>query len=522
MALKTLPVLPENYPLWDWADWPDSRAALVSGGPTRNFQKECWNSIIDKLVAVQEAVGIEWTDNNIETYWLPEKIKICAPYCLFTEWTINITCWNLNAIADLGWRWALDPSFRGYVGRYYFSSTAYYPDSLPHIRPDKVYPEYILDVATRLNQIIEIMRGTAPVLETSVQRLSGTTVQPGVTWGKAAHADTQYISGTTTQTGVLLGKGIPGVVEYPVYSPCKAEAVARKAAVGAVEHKISVPVLAQGNTRPGVTLGRASHLAASQSFAAASAILPVLGEGKSIISAPVLADPVANPAASMAAQQLVSRHTWIDAVVSPACLGTAQAIAPVAVHAEGAARMALRISANALMGSRAQAEGISFPASSAAAEKTSGTLVEADAAAMPGLPGNASARAFSRAQAEGVSHPALTTEASGLMGSMSLAEPEAKPAVASSVGAVAASLSTGTLQCRQGRAASAKALIGAKTAASGECNPAPLAKVSCRVGSLAQCALDTAWLPPMWVDGGLWIRQAYAVTQNENGELEVS
>ena len=520
MALKTLPVLPEDYPLWDWADWPDSRAALVSGGPTRNFQKECWNAIIDEIVALQEASGVEWVDNHTPIFYWPDDLKLSAAHPMLWDTYFNNLRRNFDALADLGWRWAYDPTFRGYTGSLYFAGITYwrrYPD-----RADKVYPEYILELVIRLNLIIEIMRGTAPVLETSVQRLISTTVQPGVTWGKAAHADTQHISGTTTQTGVLLGKGIPGVVEYPVYSPCKAEAVAGKAAVGAVEHKISVPVLAQGNTRPGVTLGRASHLAASQSFAAASAILPVLGEGKSIISAPVLADPVANPAASMAAQQLVSRHTWIDAVVSPACLGTAQAIAPVAVHAEGAARMALRISANALMGSRAQAEGISFPASSAAAEKTSGTLVEADAAAMPGLPGNASARAFSRAQAEGVSHPALTTEASGLMGSMSLAEPEAKPAVASSVGAVAASLSTGTLQCRQGRAASAKALIGAKTAASGECNPAPLAKVSCRVGSLAQCALDTAWLPPMWVDGGLWIRQAYAVTQNENGELEVS
>lgn len=33
--------------------------------------------------------------------------------------------------------------------------------------------------------------------------------------------------------------------------------------------------------------------------------------------------------------------------------------------------------------------------------------------------------------------------------------------------------------------------------------------------------LDTAWYPPVWVDGGLWIRQSHNVTQNENGELVI-
>lgn len=41
-------------------------------------------------------------------------------------------------------------------------------------------------------------------------------------------------------------------------------------------------------------------------------------------------------------------------------------------------------------------------------------------------------------------------------------------------------------------------------------------------GTNVSCELGTAWYPPIWVNGGLWIRQSCSVTQNENGELVIS
>ena len=35
------------------------------------------------------------------------------------------------------------------------------------------------------------------------------------------------------------------------------------------------------------------------------------------------------------------------------------------------------------------------------------------------------------------------------------------------------------------------------------------------------CVLETAWLPPVTVNSGLYLRQAQETVQNENSELEV-
>ncbi len=42
----------------------------------------------------------------------------------------------------------------------------------------------------------------------------------------------------------------------------------------------------------------------------------------------------------------------------------------------------------------------------------------------------------------------------------------------------------------------------------------------CKTG-VKRAVLGTAWYPPKWVNGGLWIRQSHSVTQNEAGELVI-
>lgn len=46
-TLREVPLLPVDYPLFSWEDWPDSRAALVPGGMTKKFEKACWNAMVD-------------------------------------------------------------------------------------------------------------------------------------------------------------------------------------------------------------------------------------------------------------------------------------------------------------------------------------------------------------------------------------------------------------------------------------------------------------------------------------------
>ena len=36
------------------------------------------------------------------------------------------------------------------------------------------------------------------------------------------------------------------------------------------------------------------------------------------------------------------------------------------------------------------------------------------------------------------------------------------------------------------------------------------------------CTIDTAWYPPEWIDGGLWIKQTHNAIQNEKGDLIIA
>ena len=62
-----------------------------------------------------------------------------------------------------------------------------------------------------------------------------------------------------------------------------------------------------------------------------------------------------------------------------------------------------------------------------------------------------------------------------------------------------------------------------RTSAQTLIRPAPPAGITAvgRSITVFRAALDTAWLPPVWVDGGLWIRQAHTIARHEDGSLEV-
>lgn len=151
MALKEYGVLPETYPLFDWDDFPDSHAALVPGGPTEYFKMDCWNAMVDALGEAMEAAGVAWYDRaDSRTH---EDAKIFDG--LVKADKINMVVDNLINSYPMPVRWMSDEKFRGYIGRWWFSSK----------EKDVVYPEYFEEIAWRINQLIEILRGTWPVSE---------------------------------------------------------------------------------------------------------------------------------------------------------------------------------------------------------------------------------------------------------------------------------------------------------------------------------------------------------------------
>lgn len=148
--IQTLPALDRNHPLFNWDDHQTSYNALVSGGQCAEFQKETWNAIVDALHDALTSAGLEW-DSHYATY---EGAHITDRYGALSAAAFNATRANIGVLFGIGWGWAVDPTFRGYVGRKDFRGVA-------SGNPDDVYPEYILELTRGLNLFLEVLRGTA-------------------------------------------------------------------------------------------------------------------------------------------------------------------------------------------------------------------------------------------------------------------------------------------------------------------------------------------------------------------------
>lgn len=165
MALNDIPALNSDHPLFSWSDWPVSYNALVSNGAVNVFQKETWNAIVDTLHEALTAAGLDWDAK----YTTVEGAKITEAYAPLTAAAFNSVRHNIDHPAPIGWAWARDESFRGYVGREDF--VGYYQNR-PHPTGDFVYPEYLIELVRKLNLLIEIMRGTANIGYCEVKTIS--------------------------------------------------------------------------------------------------------------------------------------------------------------------------------------------------------------------------------------------------------------------------------------------------------------------------------------------------------------
>lgn len=144
------PLLYANYPLFDWDDWPDSYDALVSGGLTSEFEKECWNDIVDTLYDALVEAGLEWDDK----YTTRSGARITEVYGDLYADAFNSIRHNIERPAPFGFKWAYDPTFRGYTGRADFRGV----DAVGEKSADDVYPEYFKELVRRLNLLIDILR----------------------------------------------------------------------------------------------------------------------------------------------------------------------------------------------------------------------------------------------------------------------------------------------------------------------------------------------------------------------------
>lgn len=148
-----LPALDSSFALFNWSSWPNSYDALVPGGLTEYFEKDCWNAIVSKLSDALETAGASWDAD----YTTVSETLMSAPYDGLSAEMFNSVRYNIHKLIPLAWAWAKLPSFRGYVGREDFKGVA----GVGEKAADDVYPEYFKELVRRLNLFIEILRETA-------------------------------------------------------------------------------------------------------------------------------------------------------------------------------------------------------------------------------------------------------------------------------------------------------------------------------------------------------------------------
>lgn len=170
LLLPDINILPTEYPLFDWADWPDSLAALVKDGPTSAFQMACWNAIVTHLAEALEEAEIAWYDGG-GIAGTGDKFKYPVERTLMTDGYLY--AYQFNRVVDniyrrvpieRNWLWNYDKDYRGYIGEIHVYEFPYH--TVLGIT-SVVYPEYFTELVYRLNQLIEIMRGTWPMIQIS-------------------------------------------------------------------------------------------------------------------------------------------------------------------------------------------------------------------------------------------------------------------------------------------------------------------------------------------------------------------
>lgn len=501
MGLKEIPVLPSDYPLFDWADWPDSRAALVQGGETRKFQRQCWNAMVDCFVEAVEAAGLEvCADPGVLT---PDNIKmpLTTVYAPLTANRMNSFTKIIDDVIPFPWRWDWDNTFRGFINRRNFRAS--YSSSIVKIEPDIVYPEYFLEVVRQFNVILALMRGTFPTVETEVEHLSRLNVDPGIRLDISAPIFRSFSSRTMTSEAPLhVIRSLPFWPKAQIlHSLTIASSVAGKAGNVAVWQNSPVAIQVRGETI------RPAPLAAARgkSFSKAQAVLEF--DRLVYTGARSASDLTSNAEAVKALVQLMQAE-FLSAVAGRAELDR---MPPVATAARALTRFSAGADADAAAAQPGSAESLTRSKTQAALYEALPVTTAAQAKAASAATAAVNGGILGQLRPAGV--PVKTQQQARMEA------PAAAPMAAEQLSAFKATLSILKSKARPGWA---ETLSGSRSSVSADRAEPAAAQAAQSSGSLAECTLGTAWEPPIWYEGGLWIRQARTIKILPDGSMDLS
>lgn len=518
MALKTIPLLPEDYPLFSWDDWPDSLAALVPGGPTKNFEMACWNALVTYLSDAITDAGLDWHTgadlagnggHTVEETYITDGI---LRLYMFNQMVRN----TYARVPLYSWLWVKDEKFRGYTGYIYFSK----------YKRNYVYPEYITELVYRINQLVEIMRGTWPILDVTPKSiLMPAPIQTGLAVDKSAPVIRDVKACTSTRAEPLR--------VLPAFPMKVGDTYKSLTNAGAVEMLIAGPLAPWQNSHflfqfggrvfPSARIRVAQSSVGIKSEVMLEALITV--ECGTNHRATSKAAAGLNQGQVLPTERLLKLVSWCiaNAVKLPPAPTVVKLFNDSLISVAGDKLPSQHTSAYSRTTSRRDVTiNTSKPLACGAKEKT-GTDLIFDVEAYRAAYAAAKDMAVTKSSSAAVQTPPLH---------ITQGQPcETARDVRLIVGRVrpgwvekkSTTDTAPTLTAGEAVAVEPEALAKSKArpAAVKIKSTATTAKSTSK--SAVVCTLASAWLPPVWVDGGLHIRQVHDVpVQNENGELVIA
>lgn len=173
--MKKLPLLSSDFKKFSWntrigdatvEQLQASYNALVNKELTTNYSRIVWNDMIDLLYKAMTQAGLSWDDK----YASYPMSRIMFKYDELYAFKFNSVAYNISKLISQVWKWEIDSSVDGYVGRIRF-----YGVSEIGARADFVYGWYILELARVINLFISILKNEANFSEFEHIQSSKTT-----------------------------------------------------------------------------------------------------------------------------------------------------------------------------------------------------------------------------------------------------------------------------------------------------------------------------------------------------------
>lgn len=528
----TGPVLPADYPLFDWDPYWKCRNALIPGGATRNFKTNTWNAIISTFFEAVYTAGFSFY--NADKGFGEEDLLMIdgRRFGTLTAARMNAVVAAFDNFLPWPWIWKFEreppypESSYQYPEGLWWKSRFYGIDNKYGFEPSVVYPEYILGLARRVNLFIELMRGTYPVVEFSdascIAKMK--SANPGMRAGRSARIRRGYIINVIVGSSPVVQRQAFPIelltIQSSLFNP---DLISATAAVVNRFYEIKIPIKAGG------------------SVCTASIVKPNKASfrvlAKSSLEKVRLARSTSSSVSNSKASIQFSRLPPVSSGFSLNFKSLTQASMDRLLLTDTKSKILMKTSGRALVSTAslnpARVNRISLSKTRAAAD----IVFTIDT--------TSKARTFFFADAQAVSHRGLEIHETQ-QGSQTHFDLEAVCSLATDTGTTQRVLSaTSLVELVKTRVkwvwpeqlSQITTYVDVQFKESTQIEPHHVSSYTSSIeivrnrpfgveseqASKATCkaSLDTAWLPPVWVNGGLWIRQAHTIVHREDGSLEV-